>query len=557
MKSHSIIDSEKNDNLVKQASFLAIAGIVSRIIGLLYRSPLSGIIGDLGLGYYQSAYNFYTIILIISSYSIPSAISKIIAQKLALKEYRNAHRLFLGALVYVLIVGAIASMVLFFGAPLFVEEAAIPVLKVFAPTIFIYGILGVLRGYFQAHRSMSQTSMSQIIEQIINAIVSVGAAALLIKLTMGTMEEPAEEAGQILRAVRGAQGSALGTGLGVVAALVFMAAVYFINRNDILKRAVNDRSGKTDSYMTIFKTIIGVVTPFIFSTAVYNVFSPINNKIFCTYYPVWRDMSQVVTTSHWGIFQGKAQVISNIPIAFSSAMAAAMIPQVSGFMTSGDKESAKGRIALGVKTTMLISIPSAAGIFTFAGPMMLLLFPNSRSNIEISTHCLMALSVSVVLIALSTLNSSILQSIGKLHTPIFNSLIALGLQTVLLVILLKFTNLDVFAVSISYTFYAGVMAVLNQLAVRRAIGYKQEILRTFIRPLECSFVMCILSYGVYRLVMLIVHNERIAVIPAVIAAVPVYFIFLVVLRSVSEKELKALPGGTRIYGILKKVHLIR
>ncbi len=557
MKNHSIVGNEKNDNLVKQASILAIAGIVSRVIGLLYRSPLSSIIGDLGLGYYQSAYNYYTIILIISSYSIPSAVSKIIAQKLALKEYRNAHKLFMGSLIYVLIVGALASMLLYFGASLFVEADAIPVLRVFAPTIFVYGILGVLRGYFQAHRSMSQTSMSQIIEQIINAAVSVGAAALFIRLTMGTMEEPADEAGQILRAVRGAQGSALGTGLGVVAALVFMAAVYFVNRGDILKRAASDKSEKTDSYGTVFRTIIGVATPFIISTAVYNVFSNINNKIFTSYYPVWRELSNVVTTSHWGIFQGKAQVISNIPIAFSSAMAAAMIPQVAGFITSGDKESAKRRIGLGVKTTMLISIPSAAGIFTFAAPVMLLLFPNSRPTIELGSHCLMALSVSVVLIALSTLNSSILQSIGKLHTPIFNALIALALQTLLLIILLKFTNLDVFPVAICYAFYAGIMAVLNQMAVSRAIGYKQEYMNAFVKPLECSFVMCLLAYGIYRLVLLAEPNERIAVIPAIAAAVPIYFILLVVLKAVNERELKTLPGGTRIYRILKKVHLIK
>ena len=113
---HSVVNNENNDNLVKQASFLAIAGIVSRIIGLLYRSPLSSIIGDLGLGYYQSAYSFYTIVLLISSYSIPSAISKVIAQKLAAKEYRNAHRLFLGAMTYALVVGAAASLFLWFGA---------------------------------------------------------------------------------------------------------------------------------------------------------------------------------------------------------------------------------------------------------------------------------------------------------------------------------------------------------------------------------------------------------------------------------------------------------
>ena len=556
MKKNSFLDSEKNDNLVKQASFLAIAGIVSRVIGLLYRSPLSEIIGDLGLGYYQSAYAFYTIILLISSYSIPSAISKIIAGKLAIHEYRNAHRLFLGSMGYVIIVGTVASLVLFFGAPLFVEDAAVPVLRVFAPTIFVYGILGVIRGYFQAHRSMSQTSVSQVIEQIVNAAVSVGAAALFIKLSMGTLDEPADEASKILRAVRGAQGSALGTGMGVVAALIFMALVYMVNRRELIERAENDYSADIVGYIDIFKSITGVVTPFILSTAVYNIFAPINNKIFVDLYPVWRGVTQVTATSHWGIFSGKAQVISNIPIAFSSAMAAAMIPQIAGFMASNDTASAAKRIGLGVKSTMVISIPCAVGIFTFASPIMLLLFPNTRPNIALGSHCLMALCVSVVLIALSTLNSSILQSIGKLNTPIINALIALVLQTGLLLLLLRFTNLDVFAVAISYTFYAGIMAVLNQIAVRRAIGYVQEIKLTFVIPTICSVLMCLVSYGVYALVFRLVQNERIAVLPALVVAVPVYFVLLVALKGITERELKRLPGGRIIARIFRRIHLI-
>ena len=107
-------NGSKKNSFIMQAGILAAAGIISRIIGLLYRSPLQRIIGDLGLGYYHTAYNYYTIILLISSYSIPSAISKVIAQKLALKEFRNAHRLFKCALGYVLVVGGVASLFLFF-----------------------------------------------------------------------------------------------------------------------------------------------------------------------------------------------------------------------------------------------------------------------------------------------------------------------------------------------------------------------------------------------------------------------------------------------------------
>ena len=128
-------DNGGKNSFIMQAGILAAAGIISRIIGLLYRSPLHRVIGDLGLGYYQSAYNYYTIILLISSYSIPSAISKVIAQKLAEKEFRNAHRLFHCALFYVLAVGGAASLFLFFGAGLFVGENAVPVLRTCAPTI--------------------------------------------------------------------------------------------------------------------------------------------------------------------------------------------------------------------------------------------------------------------------------------------------------------------------------------------------------------------------------------------------------------------------------------
>ena len=215
-------NGSKKNSFIVQAGILAAAGIISRIIGLLYRGPLHRVIGDLGLGYYQTAHNYYTIVLLISSYSIPSAISKVIAQKLGMREYRNAHRIFKCALWYVMAVGGGASLLLFFGAEIFLSPQEAAVLRAFAPIIFVYGILGVLRGYFQAHKSMIQTSVSQILEQIANAIVSIGAAYLLIQGTMGTMEMPELEADQISRATYGAVGSALGAGAGVLVALLFM-----------------------------------------------------------------------------------------------------------------------------------------------------------------------------------------------------------------------------------------------------------------------------------------------------------------------------------------------
>lgn len=548
----------KKDNFVLQAGILAAAGIISRIIGLLYRSPLTAVIGTQGIGYYQVAYSFYTIVLLISSYSIPSAISKVIAQKLAVREYRNAHRIFLCALGYVLVVGGVASLVLFFGAGLFLEnKAAIPVLRTFAPTIFIYGILGVLRGYFQAHRSMVQTSVSQILEQIANAAVSIGAATLLIRSAMGTMEMPEDEALKVTRATHGAIGSALGTGAGVLVALLFMLGIYALNRKLIHKRIARDRHTDVDSYGQIIKTITLIVTPFILSTAIYNLSSVVNSKVYVDVIPGMMALDSDKAYNDYGIFSGMAQTISNIPIAFASAMASAMIPSVAAFVAAGKLNEARDKIAVAVKSTMVISIPSAVGLLVLAKPMTALLFPSqSDETLTYAGHLLMALSLSVVFYALSTLNSSILQGLGKVNTPIVNAAVALAVQTVTVFVLLRFTKLDLYSLAIANTLYSGLMCVLNQLSVRRALEYRQELLGSFGIPFLASALMGAAARAVYELVYLLTESMRIAVLPAVAAAVVVYFVMMLLLRGLTEEELRGFPKGYLLVKIAKKCRLI-
>lgn len=575
------IDNQKNDDIMVQAGLLAVAGILSRVIGLLYKSPLNSVITPLGLGYYTQAYNYYTIVLLISSYSIPSAISKVIAQKLAVHEYKNAHRTFIGALIYVLIVGTIGSGVLFFCAKPLVGTEAAPVLKVFAPTIMLYGILGVLRGYFQAHKSMLQTSCSQIIEQIVNAIVSVSAAYYIIKITMGTMAIPIDTQGQVKRAVNGAMGSALGTGLGVLAGLIFMVWTYFINRKGIKDRIDTDTEHKVESYKDIFIRITLVVTPFILSTAIYNLSASLNQTIFLnkSLYPSWCGRALETLTAEFGVLSGQSLTVSNIPVAFASAMASAMIPSVATYIAAQQLNEAKEKIALSVKTIMMISIPCAAGMFVVAKPIICIIFRDTRSELQMAAYLLMALAPSIVFYALSTLNSSILQGIGKVVTPIINAAIALLIQTVLLVVLLAFTDLGIYSIVVANTVYSGFMYLLNQSSVRKAINYKQEHKRTFIIPAISSIIMGAVVWVVYKVIYLIVHYlyirdltpfaimnckyqaellaMRVAVIPAIVVGIIVYFALMVLLKGVTKEELLAMPKGNLIVKIAKKMKLLR
>ncbi|MEE1303737.1 MAG: polysaccharide biosynthesis protein [Agathobacter sp.] len=545
------------DSLVMQAAVLAAAGIISRIIGLLYRSPLTSAIGAAGNGYYSSAYYIYTIVLLISSYSIPSAVSKIIASRLAVKEYRNAHRVFRCALLYVLIVGTIGAAVLFFGASALArQEGCIPAIKIFAPTVLIYGPLGVLRGYFQAHKSMVQTSISQIMEQIVNAVASVGFAYLFIGMvkadaTISMADLPDREA------VWGAAGSAVGTGMGVVMGLLVMLGMYLLNRRIIMNRVQKDKHHNVSPYTEIFKEITLLVTPFILSTAIYNLSSVVNSQIYQGSYKWVEGAVKDTVNETFGLFSAQAMTISTIPIAFASAMAAAMIPSITESITSKLFDDAKAKIALAVKTTMIISIPSAVGIGVLAKPIILLLFPRTTpEELDIAGKVLVVLSLSVVFFALSTLNNSILQGIGRVNTPVVNAAIALVIQTVILVGLLKFTNLGIYSVAIVNLVYSGVLSFLNQFFVGRELGYKQEFKRTFGSPLLASAIMGLAAWGTYQALYAVTLSMRISVIPAIIVAVVFYFAALLIFNGLTEEELRSIPKGHLIVKVAKKCKLL-
>lgn len=591
--------SSRKDGFIIQAGILAAAGIICRIIGLLYRSPLAAVIGDEGNGYYQTAFNVYTIILLISSYSIPSAISKVIAQKLSVRDYVNAHRIFLCAMFYVLVVGGIASLVLFFGAGLFAKGPAVAVLRVFAPTVFLYGILGVLRGYFQAHRSMVQTSVSQILEQILNAVVSIGAAYLLIIFMLsGTQkyvlnddysvsfgDEIVQEVAEAVvneedgsrtyvlsaeqqewntaHATYGAVGSALGTGSGVVAALLFMWAVYGLNKKTIHRRIARDRHEPED-YSSILRLVSSVVVPFILSTAIYNLSTFLNQTIYTWICYLAKGMGDAETSTNYGIFSAKAVVISNIPIALASAMSSAILPNIASRVGQGDMEGAREKTAQAIKTTMLIAIPAAVGLGVLARPITWLLFPQ-KASVDLAARLLTALSASVVFYSLSTLTNSVLQGIGRVKTPVRNAAVALGIQTAVLVPMLLFTDMDLYALVIAMLLYSGTMCVLNQLSIRRYMDYEQETFRTFTTPLVAAAFMGAAAYGTYRGIGWLLKSGEypsrmqniLELFPAVIVGGIVYFVLEIILKGISEAELRALPKGYLIVRMAKKCHLLK
>jgi len=542
-----MLNKRGKDGFILQAGILAIAGIICRIIGALYRSPLTSIIGDEGNGYYSSAYNIYTIILLISSYSIPSATSKVIAQRLALKEYRNAHKVFLCALLYVTVIGSFASIIAFWKAGWFVGENSILVLRIFAPGIFLSGLLGVLRGYFQAHHTMVQTSISQIIEQILNAVVSIIAAYYLVNTISYTDKTS--------KAIYGAAGSAIGTGAGILFAFIFMCMIYLLNSKIILKRIRYDNTEHNESYGQIIKVILLTVTPIILCTFIYNFSTTLNQIIFIRILKQIKGLMESDTSTMYGIFAGKAVVIANIPIAVASAMSMSMIPTISGTYIKGNINQTNDKISYAIRSIMIFSIPSMIGLTVLSKPIVLLLFPQKSSLIEAS-NLLRGLSITIVFYSLSTLSNAVLQSIGKVKLTVVNATIALLFQTLLLVPLLLFTDLNLYGLVLAAIAYSFIMCILNGICVKKYLGYQQEVWKTFIKPTIAAIFMGIVASIVYQVMYYLIKSNVIVLITSIILASTLYFGIIIRLGVVNEDELTKIPKGYVLVKVARKLKLL-
>lgn len=541
------MSKKTSSSFVKQASILMIAGLIVRVIGLLYRSPMREIIGDLGNGYYGYAYTVYSILLLISSYSIPMAISKLMAERIARKQYKNANRLFKGALVYACVVGGAAALFAWFGGRLLLPaggENAVLALKMLAPTIFFCAILGVLRGYFQAHNTMVPTSVSQIIEQLINAIVSVGAAWLFIEWFAGNETE---------EAIYGAAGGTLGTGAGVVAGLLFMFFVFMVNRKEIQRRIDNDYTVEVESYKEIFRTILMMVTPVIFSTCIYNLSSYLDQSFFAPLMMTngWKADD---ITIQYGIFSGQYMVMINIPIALANAASTAVLPSVSGNFAVGDVEGARHKINEAIQMTMFLCIPAAVGMCVLADPIMHLLFPSTTA---LAGKLLMAGAVSVIFYSLSTITNGVLQGIGKPSLPVRHAALSLVINVAVLAVLTKFTPLGIYSVMIATIAYSLAMCILNGRSVTKHLDYHMDVFNMFLRPLAAAVLMggaaVVVYYGLHR----VISSNVICLLPAILVAVVAYGLGYLYIAHPSKELLRRFPGGNYLVKIAVKLKVYR
>lgn len=538
-----------------QGSILAIASIVVRIIGIAYRIPMINIIGDEGMGYYGTAFNVYNIALLLSSYSLPLAVSKMVSVRLARKQYRNSVRILRAALVYATVVGALAAAVIWFGADFFAREVffmpyAAFALKTLAPTVWIMAYLGVFRGYYQGQGTMVPTALSQVFEQIVNAIVSVAAGSWLFNQAI-KVEILRGESGSGYSNSWGAAGGTIGTGAGAFTALVFLLLLFAAYQRTIRKKVRRDRSGSLESYGTITKILFFTVVPVVVSSAIYNVNSVLDNGLLAYNFKSLGMEEEFI--SQWGVYTGKYHLLINVPMAVSNALSSSLIPSVSRAVATGDRRMVKKKVAAAIRFSLLIAIPSAVGLTVLAGPVNNLLFSGDN---DLAVQMTLYGSIAVVFYSVSTVTNAILQGIDRMRLPIVHALTALVLHLAAMEVMVLVFHMGIFSMVFANILFAVIMCFLNHRSIRKILGYRQEVKKTILLPAAASAVMGAAAVGVYKLIHLGIQSNAVCTLGAVAAAVAVYGVLLVKLGCLDEDELHQMPGGTRLLQMFRKLRLM-
>jgi len=541
--------SEKRKNsFYVQGSILAAASILTRIMGIAFRIPLTRIIGDEGIGAYSNAYEIYNLVLILSTYSVPIAVSKLVSARESKKEYVNSYRVFCTAMAFAAISGAIAALVTYFGAEFFSvalfksASSAIP-LKYLAPTIFIFAIMGVLRGFFQGKNTMLPTAISQLIEQLFHVVVGISAALIFMMMYQNHEKQVAY----------GAAGGTFGTLIGAIVSLVFLAAIFFMYYPVLKRRLRKDCGAPIETYPTLLKLVIITVLPIILNQTLNTVTGTIDSFLLNSVLDA-QGYTEEVRLVLWGRYSSKYRLLANLPLSIASAIGVAIVPNIVMAHTHRDTKLLHTKTSQAIKFNMMIAIPCAFGLAVLAKPVMLVLFNDST---EMSTLLMQLGAAAIVFYAYSTTSSNVLQGLSLMRYPVIHAVVGLVTYIVIDYILLSFFNLNVYALVVGHTIFPAIICLLNWVKISEVTGYVQEIKRTFLLPVLCSVCMSFVAYFSYLGVNSLVSSELISLVVAIFFAVFTYFTLMIMTKALDKQELYELPMGGRIVRLAQAIGLLK
>ena len=267
-----------------------------------------------------------------------------------------------------------------------------------------------------------------------------------------------------------------------------------------------------------------------------------------------------MTTTLYGLFSNKAVVITNIPISIATAVAAAILPNISTAFAQGNIRETRRRSVNAVRMTLIIAVPCAVGLMALAKPVTMLLFPQ-WNTLDTASLLLAELAVTVVFYSVGTIMNAVLQSIGRIHMPLVSAGIALVIQTVVLLVLILFTDLGVHALVLCSVLYSVLIFIIDSRFINKYLKMRLKIYPVYGRPVAAALIMGAVTKIVYELLFragtMVADRpyfvNLIAAAVSIAVAVVVYFFVLIRIGGLKKNDILQAPKGTRILAILQKI----
>ncbi|WP_066647048.1 polysaccharide biosynthesis protein [Christensenella timonensis] len=537
--------SSTTKSLIKSTLILGAAGVIVKIVGALYRIVLAEFISLEGMSYYQQAFPVYSALLIISTVGLPIAISKLVSERVTTGDYRGAYAVFKTSRMFLILVGVITSVAMFCLAGPITQLQALPggqySLMALAPALFFVSVMCAYRGYFQGLQNMKPTALSQIIEQFVKVAAGLALAYLLLKWT-GRMEF-------------GAMGALLGITISEAVALLYTMGAYGKQKRQMTEDMMLAYKSKL-SWPEI-KPLLGKVLVLALPVTVAGLVMPIVAFVDSVIIPrslLALGYESTAIRSMYGTLSGGVLTIINLAAIVSQALQMSVVPAISEALKLGDGDRVKANVLHGIKFAFLEGIPVTVAFFVFASPIFSFLYPSSTpAQHELATGLLMTMcSVAVFLPFMQTM-TGVLQGIGKQNLPPIALAVGAGVKIGLSLFLMSIPQINIYGAVIGTVMCYIIAAVMNYLFVRKYTGVRIRWGEHLLKPVAATAVMAAVAYLVYSLIA--PYSNAVGVLACVVAGLAVYFVMLVLVKAVNEREMLQIRGGKKIVQALKKLHV--
>lgn len=510
------------------AMALTFSTVLVKIIGLVYKIPLMRCLGAEGMGYFNSAYELYTLFFVIATAGIPVAISIMISESIAVGRLKNAEKIYKTSFCLLLFVGAVGSLFMCFGARwlagIINSPGSAKSLVLVAPTVFFISISGAIRGFFQGHRNMVPTAISQVVESLGKLALGIALAFAAKKNGCG-VEETAAFA--IL-------GLTLGTMISTAYLCVSGARARFSFERRILENSC-------ESSMEISSRLVKLAVPVTVSSILVSL-----SRIVDMYMLMNRLGSDVDKISVYGSYSTMALPVYNLPSSLVAGIALALVPSITNAVKAGQKEREEKLAVSGIKLCAVIALPASFGMCLYSREILQILFADEDIAVSLASPLLSVLGASVLSSCLTQVTSSVLQANGKIMYPIKAMLSGLLVKLASSYFLIGIPSLGAMGAPIS-TLLCNLTAVsLNFYYLSKYTSFNVRLSSVLAKPACVASLSALISVAAYFIAAKAEDNVSISFVAAAIACGVSYLVLTVKFYVLDAEEYQMLPLGNRI-----------